>query len=327
MLRSLLLLLALLPPGEEGRSVSRSLILDRATDEQRLLLRNFELPPGDFEWSLQPRSEGDQFARFLLRFPSPVDSDVAENDVVWAHYWMPKGERRPSPAVVVLHWMGGNFAPLENICTKLAEDGLCVLMPYLPGYGPRRSPGSRSGERMIVKDLDVTSRNLRQAVLDIRRCGDWLASRPEVEPLRIGILGVSLGAILGSLTAGIDSRFEGGAFLIGGGDLAAIVTNPSRETREIRKGLADAGVSMESLRERWQALDPITFASRLRPESVLLVNAEKDEIIPPLCSRLLQETIGTPNIEWIPGGHYDLLFQIHRIVPRLSAHLRRKILF
>ena len=59
--------------------------------------------------------------------------------------------------------------------------------------------------------------------MDVRRAADFLRSRPEVDPSRVGVTGISLGAIVGSTTAGVDGRFAKAVLTIGGGDLARIL--------------------------------------------------------------------------------------------------------
>jgi len=72
-----------------------------------------------------------------------VGKDLAEaiyaepNNTVRGHYWIPVapeghsgGDTEPRPAVVALHWLGGNFQVLKPICMLLAQQGVCSLMIY-----------------------------------------------------------------------------------------------------------------------------------------------------------------------------------------------------
>ena len=164
--------------------------------------------------------------------------------------------------------------------------------------------------------------SFRPAVLDVRRAGDWLAARPEVDPDRIGLMGVSLGALIASLVAGVDPNFDRVSLLIGGGDLAAIAMNGSREVRSLRERIDELGLTVDDLRELWRPIDPLTFASRLDPDAILMINAEEDEIIPRESTLKLQEAVGVENIHWFPGGHYDIVFQVLKLVGQSAEHLR-----
>lgn len=308
---------------ERGRAPERSLrpASDPALQE---LLARYEIPEKDFPWELKLIKEGERFDLWWLTFPSPVRGPVEENNTVWAKYWQPRGRAGRGPAALVLHWLGGSFDLLEIVCGKLAEEGIAALMMYMPHYGPRRARDGQGRRRLMTRNMEETLAHVRQAVLDARRAGDWLASRPEVEPSRVGIVGISLGAILGSLAAGVDDRFGRSVFLIGGGDLPAIVLHGSRETAEQKKALEEAGYTVERLRVLWRDIEPCVFAGRIRPEEVLLINAESDEVVPRECTLKLWEAMGRPKIRWIKGGHYAILFQLGTVVKDLVAHLRER---
>jgi dienelactone hydrolase len=305
---------------ERGRAPGRPL---RPASDPALqaLLSRYEIAEKDFPWELKFLKESDRFTLGWLTFPSPVRGPVEANNTVWAKYWQPKGGGGRRPAALVLHWLGGSFDLLEVVCGKLAEEGIAALMMYMPHYGPRRAREGEGRRRLMTLDMEETLANVRQAVLDARRAGDWLASRPDVEPSRVGIVGISLGAILGSLAAGVDDRFGRSVFIIGGGDLPAIVLNGSRETAEQKRALEEAGYTADRLRALWREIEPCTFAGRIRTEEVLLINAESDEVVPRECAVRLWEAMGRPKIRWIKGGHYAILFQLGGVVKELVAHL------
>ncbi len=318
---ALFLLLGLLAPQdaavEKGSCTGRAL---RPSPDPALqeLLAKFEIADKEFAWELKELKAGAKFTVSWLTFPSAVKSDVEENNTVWAKYWRPAGGDERKPAAVVLHWLGGSFEALELVCARMAESGIHALMMYQPHYGPRRS---RAKEKMLGVDLEKSMANVRQAVLDARRSGDWLAARPDVDPARVGIVGISLGAVTGSLAAGVDDRFGRSVFVIGGGDVPGILFNGSKEVAAQKKSLEEAGYTPEKLRETWKGVEPCTFASRMRAAEILLINAEEDEVIPKACTMKLHEAIGRPEIKWIKGGHYAIAIQMGVVIRDIVAHL------
>jgi hypothetical protein len=137
----------------------------------------------------------------------------------------------------------------------------------------------------------------------------------------VGIVGISLGAVLGALAMGVDDRFGRSVLYIGGGDLPGILFHGSRETAAARDRLVEEGWTADRLREAWKDLEPLTFASRIRPEDVLMVNADADEVIPGDCARRLREAMGAPEQRWIKGGHYALMLQLGPAIKDIAAHL------
>ncbi len=330
MTRLLPLLLLLAPAAAqdekvvEGRSPCRRL-RPSADPALQARLASYEFADPDFPWTLREVRRTESYALHWLRFPSAAKGQVRESDVVWARYWEPPGRTRRGPAAVLLHWLGGSFETLEIIGQRLAEKGVATLMIYLPEYGPRASQdGPRRGTKLTRQDMDRAVSNLRQGVLDVRRAGDWLAARPGVEPSRVGLVGISLGALVGSLALGVDDRFGRSVFFIGGGDLPAILFHGSKETAAARDRLIEEGHTAEGLRKLWADLEPLTFASRVRPEEVLMVNAESDEVIPRDCTLRLHEAMGRPELRWFKGGHYALLFRLGPALNDILAQLSQR---
>lgn len=322
----LTLSLAALPQDEKiqtGTAPCRPLrpCADPALQE---LLKTYESPEREFPWKLREVKQGEKFTLSWLSYPTGFKTDLREDDMVWGRFWQPRNGPKRGPAVVLLHWLGASFDTLEVIGQRLAEQGLPTLMIYLPGYGPRRAKDADPKERAPSRDLDHMISGLRQAVFDIRRAGDWLASRPDVEPSRVGLVGISLGGLVGSLAAGVDDHFGRSVFLIAGGDLAAIVMHGSRETEQAKARLEKDGYTVEKLRARCRPVDPLTFASRVRPEEILMLNAEADEVIPRDCTLQLHRALGSPELRWFKGGHYALLFQLGKALQDILAHVGQR---
>jgi hypothetical protein len=109
--------------------------------------------------------------------------------------------------------------------------------------------------------------------------------------------------------------------VIGGGDLPAICLNDSKEARRVKKKLEADGMTAEKLRERWKGIEPLTFASRAETASILMINAEKDEVIPRASTEKLWEAFGKPRILWLKGTHYTVALEIGTILKEGAAHL------
>lgn len=312
-------------PVETGRCRDPKLQVSKDTpDEIRTMLRWYEIEDADFEWILKPFSGDASVEIFELTFPSGRPSGIEQNDRVCGKYFKPKSAGR-YPGVVALHWLGGRFDILESICKELAEDDLAMLMLWMPFYGKRRPKDWKPLSEMVSEDLEQTQQRFMQAVVDIRRAGDWLASRPEVDRDRVGILGISLGAIVGSLAAGIDTRFARTCFVIGGGDLPEIVWTPSREMRKVKGALIEAGYTKEKLRELWRPIEPLTFAGRIRRDECLLLNAREDEVIPRSSTEKLWEAVGRPTLRWHKGTHTSFAVTFPLLMKTIKEHFKKSV--
>ena len=285
-------------------------------------LERFELPPGSFTWTLKPDSPAPDERAFTLTFPSAVNGDLIENNTVTCKVWMPKaGTPSPRPAVVLLHYLRGTFKPMEEAGRYFASRGMVSMLIYMPHYGPRAAVDSERRKHMITDDVAGTVANFRQAVLDIRRAGDWLRTRSDVDPNRVGLFGVSMGAVVGSLVAGVDTRFTRSVFVVGGGDLPAIVLNESRETKEMKRRLTDGGWTAEKLATALEPIEPLGVAPRIDPSGVLMVNATADQVVPRACTEKLWVAMGGPRVKWVKADHYTIALALPMILREAADHL------
>ena len=76
-------------------------------------------------------------------------------------------------------------------------------------------------------------RGLEQGLQDARRAVDIMQSLPGVDPTRVGITGVSMGAILSATVCGVEPRIHKAFLMLGGGDVREIIMT-AHETRKLR---------------------------------------------------------------------------------------------
>lgn len=287
----------------EARGDAPSPALEATDDDKKTaqLLSIYASAATRFEWALEAGRRDGRAAERKVHFPSAVRRGVP-SDLVHGVYFEPRreGDGRV-PAAVVLHHTGGSFEGEAILARHLARHGVAALTIELPNYGSRKTPGSRRGF-LDADDVEQVHEGFRQAVIDARRAADFLRSRPEVDPDRVGVVGISLGAIVGATAAGVDPRFARAVLVVGGGDLAKILEN-APEAARVRERLKGKGVTPELLARGLASVDPVTFARRLRADDVLMLNAKSDEIIPRESTVALWRRAGYPEIRWYDGGH------------------------
>jgi cephalosporin-C deacetylase-like acetyl esterase len=145
---------------------------------------------------------------------------------------------------------------------------------------------------------------MRQAVLDVRRAGCWLAAQPNIDAARLGVSGISLGGIVSALSAAVDPAIKEGAFLLAGGDLSTILWQMP-EGAPFRQVWTESGRTKADLKKLTDAFDPLTYANGLAGKRMLFIAGKVDEVVPPACTKLLWEAAGKPPITWYDCGHYS----------------------
>jgi dienelactone hydrolase len=261
----------------------------------------FRMPAHDFtfEEELIPTSS-KAIAWSHVRFPSPVETPHPNNNIVHAEYFRPLSAGK-HPGVIVLHILGGDFELSRLVARQLATNGVAALFIKLPYYGPREQPGT--GVRMISEDAYQTVKGFKQAILDIRRGAAWLAAQEEIDPQQLGITGISLGGITGSLALTAEPRFKKAFLMLAGGDIARIGLESPEAERIIGKWKAE-GKTTDELIELLRVVDPVTYGKNVRDRKIVMFNAKNDEIVPPACTESLWHAFGEPEIVWVDAGHY-----------------------
>ena len=281
----------------------------------------FVPPAKGFAWQMTCIDAQPAYSVHLLTFPSPYESPYPCNNTVYAEYFRPNVKGK-SPAVIVLHIAGGDFELSRFIAGQLASHGIGALFVQMAYFGSRR-PVDKPQVRMLSEDIDLTRQAVVQSVMDIRRAGLWLSLRPEADAERIGIVGPSLGAMVGSLVAGVDPRFRRFAFIIGGGDLAKMIWE-SKLTAGAKRNMIAKGMTFEALQQKVKEVDPLTYAQNVNPRGVLMVNARRDTIVPPDCTLKLWEAMGKPEILWYDTDHVQMLAYLFEIMNLVVAHFGAK---
>jgi hypothetical protein len=297
--------------------------LDQLSDPdpevQRLLAAyNFRADP--FPWKLRHLERADAFDKYELTFPSPTRFAVAESNTVYGEYYVPRPVPVGAVGAVVMHILDGRFLVARFVCMQFARMGMPCLLVKMPYYGERR-PKGRSLASIMTEDPRRLFTGMQAAVRDVRRAACWLQQRKEVDGQRLGIIGVSLGAIASALAAGVDPRFNRAALILGGGNPGDIVWH-APETALVRRRLQETGQTLEKVREIARGVDPVVFAHRVDRRHVLMINAMKDKTIPRECTVALWEAFGKPRIDWQPAGHYSMSLFIPIILPQAFGFIR-----
>jgi hypothetical protein len=235
-----------------------------------------------------------------VSWQSWVFTGFPENDRARAFYFPPKGEGR-KPAIVVLHMLGTKHADDERaLCQYLADRGIGAMLLVLPFHMMRAPAGTKSGDLMYGRKMRHMVQAFRQAVVDARTAVDWLETRREVDPGKLGIVGISLGAVISPIALAVEPRFSAGVLLLGGGDLRRI----SREGLSfLRLGWRPPRLTPEMQRQI-RYIEPLEFAPHASGKKILMINARHDVLIPTKSAVALWEAFGRPRIIWLNTGHY-----------------------
>jgi cephalosporin-C deacetylase-like acetyl esterase len=305
-----------LAPGADTGTVR----FDPTDDDKFLVPDRYRMPARTFDYTLTPRYElrHTGIDVYDVTFPSPVKSGIPENDTVYAEYFVPKGSPGRLPAAIVLDILDGAALIARGQAVWLAQHGVPTLFIYMAHYGPRRPPGSKV--RLLSTNIPQTLEAIRQTVLDCRLATAWLASRPEVDPGRLGLVGTSLGSLVGANVAAGEPHLRNVCLLLPGGGLVDAYYDHPKAKPYVP--VVDLLGGKEALKKMIAPADPITYAPQLSRKNLLMIAASHDDVVPPSAARALWEATGKQRIVWVDSTHVGAGVYAIPVLKAVTAHVK-----
>ena len=240
----------------------------------------------------------------VLTFTSAVDSPWPENNRVHARLFAVSNS---GPAVVVLPQWNAKWDVQVKICLWLNRCGITALRLSMPYHDRRMVPGHERADHLVGSNIGLTLQANRQAVLDVRRSLQWLASQGYG---KLGLVGTSIGSAVGFITMAHEPLVCAGVFLHVSTYFADVVRT-GMNTAHVWEGLR-ANVTADELRRFWSPISPFPYVSRMRgsKQKMLMVSARYDPTFLPNFSaeiiREVQKTGMESELLLLPCGHYSL---------------------
>jgi dienelactone hydrolase len=265
----------------------------------------------DFPYDLEV-SEGEDRGSFLLH---QVKFESVHDQYVPAIYVRPAGSG-PFPGLVFLHGRGGSKQDISGIAPIVTGAGYAGIAIDCQYHGDRNPRDKNIYSPYPHADRDA----MIQTVIDARRAVDFLQSREEIDPDRIGLLGGSMGGILGTLVAAVEERIRASVLLVAGGNWELLAANSQHPDGV---ALRKSSVEVKELARVMAPVDPINLVDLISPRPVLFQLGEKDVIVPAETGRLLVEAAGEPKeVDWYDAGHG---LPMEEVVPRVMAWLEANL--
>ncbi len=250
-----------------------------------------------------PKDSSDELI-LRLSFPS------ADGTTVKGVFVRPKADG-VYPVIVLIHGLGGNKDQLAtHLVPYFVPKGIAVFALDAPLHGERHTAeGNKQlfGLFMAAQKSKIKGDLLAQihsidadnayakmftgvvhgGVLDYRLALDYLDTRKDVDHKHVGILGYSLGSIMGAILTGVDTRIFCAALCVGG--------DPS---------LPFIGEVPDDLQFSVAEVSPSLYLGHAASRPIFMLNGSKDDVIPKSATDRLFDAAGQPKeIKWYPSGH------------------------
>lgn len=217
-----------------------------------------------------------------------VEFNGIRKDRVPAFLYLPKDAARTHPAVLLQYGSGGNKSTnyIVALGQQFVAKGFVVLTIDSPHKGERKP---KDGRGLLAAFAEQGQ--FQWYCGDYSRAVDYLVTRPEVDPGRVGYAGVSWGAITGVTFTAHDPRIKAMASIVGGGNFMGTIADKVQmpaETIAIAK-----------------TFDPVYHVGMIAPRPLLLLNVTKDQLVPRFFSDALHAAAGKGAKKvWVETDHF-----------------------
>jgi fermentation-respiration switch protein FrsA (DUF1100 family) len=135
-----------------------------------------------------------------------------------------------------------------------------------------------------------------------------------------------MGGILGSIACGVDNRLQAPVLALAGGDFKRISANSSLSG--VQKARSEFPQMAEVAGRVLDGLDPQRWVGRISPRPVLMINGDKDDVVPVEAGKILHEAAREPKeVFYYKGGHVPLGNEMARVILKitdwLNGHLKK----
>ena len=300
-------------PAEDSLDVG-----DEPSADARECLQGLSWNAAKFTVTCQP-SPGRDRGDVLIRFPSPVDSGVDQNDLVAMEWYIARDEEnRPTTAraVIVVHESGSAMPVGRLFAQGLRLHGLHTFLLHLPFYGERREGSKRPDNANFVSMM-------RQAIADVRRARDAVTVLPMVDKSHVALQGTSLGGFVSATTACLDRAYDSVFVVLAGGELYDLIQNGKKDAAKVRERLAKIGLEGEKLRAVTRTIEPTRVAHRLDPNRTWLFTGMYDTVVPPKNALALAKAANldeTHHLQLLANHYSGIVF-----MPFVLSHISQQI--
>ena len=254
-------------------------------------------------------SEQKDYLLYRVHFPDRPGSLFPGQGLDAFEYRPKRRNRRSGTGIILLPIQGANY----EVSTYFAE--------YFASKGFSCLRFSRRAEWLVPdRSFPSLALLLREYVIDIRRGLEWWKGSGHLDTNRIGLFGVSMGAMIGSIVTALDCpSLRASVLVLGGGSLADILlTADDEEINEIRRAWLERlndrkELLSKDLHEALDPVDPLRTASMICIGSALMIQARFDPVVRYPLSTSIWEAAGKPDRIVIPTGHYSAVLLIHYI--------------
>jgi dienelactone hydrolase len=201
----------------------------------------------------------------------------------------------PRPLVLLL---GGRRTGRDAVKLITDTHGVALAAISYPFAGDPKAKGVA-----LFTDLYDIQQAIKDTAPALMLAMDYLVTQPPIDPARIELAGVSLGAFFVSVPGALDQRFRRVWLIHGAGEPAKVL---GKGTERYLSSTSLSYIAGKLL--GWMTLShhlrPEDWVGRISPRPVIIINARNDPAFPASSITALHNAVNEPyEIIWMEGKH------------------------
>ncbi|MDQ1280485.1 MAG: uncharacterized protein QG670_1748 [Thermoproteota archaeon] len=226
----------------------------------------------------------------MFKFTSTIERLYIGQDRIPVLLFYKEGSSKP--VVFCQHGLLGDKRYTLSTCLRLADSGFLAISMDARDHGERME--SRFWQRLRMNMPSFFFPILLGTAKDVGKVIDYLEERVEADVERVGMMGVSMGGFITVLSVTLEERIKAAVSVLAGANYGILMRRQLQE-----KGLNETlGLANESFtdfdehsKEFVEDYDPINHVNRFRPIPLLLLNRERDHLVPLECATSLYDAL------------------------------------
>lgn len=232
---------------------------------------------------------------------------------------LPSRSKEPAPFILMLPVTEDGEELIREISLRFTEGG------FATGRLSRRKDIFKRNESPQELEND-----LRQAIRVQRAFLSMVSEQPEIDSQQIGLVGLSLGGIMGASLAAVDQRIGAAVIAVAGADIPGIIETSSLQLIKswIDSRSSSTGQTTEELLSELRMTiktDPLELAGYVETDKILMVSALNDSVVPDKFADLLWHELGRPERSYVPFGHFGAGLMLEWIGQHTARFLKHKL--
>jgi len=294
-------------------------------ERRERFLKMIDRPRVDPDGKISEKTEVDGLLQFHFEFSSEADQRVPAIALLKQSI-LDDGKRHP--CTIILHGTGGKKEGELGLLKKLANKGFVAVAIDGRFHGERGTSADYNGAiTQAFKDGGKKGHPMYfDTVWDVLRLVDLLQTRPEIDPDRIGLMGISKGGIETWLAAAVDTRI---AVAIPCISLQSFEWSLQHDAWQTRVGTVKAGFAAAAKSENitepdaafarhfydrvipeiYSTFDGPAMLPLIAPRPLLGISGDKDPINPLPGARLCEDAAKAAYSKAGAGDKFQLLVE------------------